>query len=373
MDAASDTTRKPVLHTIRGSKFGMSEPKPLEYIDGQEMFLAAAVNYLTGAGAIGKSLMALQLACAIALPERDYPESHWLGRPVEKRGKVLFVSGEDDTDAIHRRVLDIAAAEGFNACHLGNLEIANLTLTADKALFSGQRNGASKTPLFAALENTVAAMMPVAIFLDNRAQLCDIDELNRSAATKVGNHLHLLAKAWNAAVVVLAHPSLSGLNSKTGNSGSTAWLNSVRNQVNMVRPDDAEGGADDGRRQLIVPKANYGPMGRVMNVRWELGCYHCTDKPERAGSDIGRADRAERVFLALLNLHTDRGVWVSARPKASNYAPKVFGGHPKREGTTPKMFAAAMETLFEKGLIRAVQHGSPSDDAWKLEVVKCNF
>ncbi|MBP1881951.1 AAA family ATPase [Sinorhizobium mexicanum] len=365
------TRKPPLLPLVKASEFAYGEPPPLEYVDGHGLFLQNDVNYLTGAGAVGKSLLMLQLACAVALSPRDYPESFWLGRPVNLRGPVLYLTTEDDQDECWRRIRDIAASEIFEIRRLYRLQIADLVMH-DKVLFQG-RNAVKKTPLFDTLQNTVDAITPVLVIIDNRAQTAEVQELDRSAATKIGGYLRRLAKGWGTTVILLAHPSLSGMRDKTGNSGSTGWLNSIRNQIDMCRPDDTEGPDDDGRRQLVNRKSNYGPLGRVVNLKWELGCYRCTDKPKRAGADIGQADRAERVFLALLSLHTGRGINVSANPKAQNYGPRVFGGHPKREGTTPKMLAAAMEALFDKGKIRAVRYGAPSDDTWRLEVVNCNF
>ncbi|RVP80659.1 AAA family ATPase [Sinorhizobium meliloti] len=366
----------PFLPKFRASQLAKETPRPRLYLDGHGLFLANRLNVLSGAGAIGKSLVMLQLAAAVALPEDIYPQAHWLGRPIRQRGPVLYVTTEDDRDEVHRRLIDIAAADYFDIAHLSRLEIAELCDREQRALFVGGRQAIRETPVYQELEFTmVYARQPyAAIILDNRAQLADVDELNRSAATKIGGALDILARRHGSTIILLTHPSLAGIAARTGASGSTGWFNGIRNQVDMRKPADDEPSAqDDGKRELAPLKANYGPMGRVVNVLWELGCYRCTDKPERAGADIGKADRAERVFLALLNLHNERGDFVSARTKARNYAPKVFAAHPKREGLTPRLFAAAMESLFEKGAIRSVRYGPPSDDTWKLEVEKCNF
>ncbi|APG91063.1 AAA family ATPase [Sinorhizobium americanum] len=348
--------------------------KPIEFLDGHGLFLADDLSYLTGAGAIGKSLSSLQLACAVALPERDYPETHWLGRPVRRRGKVLYVSAEDELDVNHQRVLDIAAAEMFEARLLYNLEICDLSDVEDKALFVGQRSYVKKTLLFRLLENTIGHLKPELVVLDNRAQLADIDEINRNAATKVSNYLRALAKKYGTTLIVLAHPSLAGLNQKTGNSGSTGWTNTIRNQVDMRKPDDAEAdGPDDGRRILVSQKPNYGPQGLVVNVKWDMGCYRCTDRQERAGSDIGRADKAERVFLRLLQIHNSQNLFVSASPSSNSFAPKVFYGDPQNENVSLKSLKAAMYALLNDGRIANVAHGPPSKRQYRLEVVKCNF
>ncbi|MDW9356159.1 AAA family ATPase [Sinorhizobium meliloti] len=371
---ASCTAEKPkLLPTTKANTFAHYKPEPIEFVDGHGLFLADDLNFLTGAGAIGKSLTSLQLACAVALPERDYPETHWLGRPVRRRGKVLYVSAEDELKVNHSRVLDIAAAEAFETRLLYNLEICDLSTKEDKALFTGQKSHVRATPLFTLLENTIRALHPALVVLDNRTQLADVDELNRNAAAKVGNYLRALSKHHDTTLIVLAHPSLSGLSQKTGNSGSTGWITTIRNQVDMRKPDDAEAGPDDGRRILVSQKPNYGPQGRVVNMKWDMGAYRCTDEPKRAGSDIGRPDKARRVFMRLLQTHNSQNLFVSARPSSSSFAPKVFYSHPQNENVSLKELKTAMHVLLNEGQIANVAYGPPSKRQYRLEVVKCNL
>ncbi len=63
-----------------------------------------------------------------------------------------------------------------------------------------------------------------------------------------------LAIDHDCAVLLLSHPSLTGLNSGTGTSGSTAWNNSVRSRLYLqaTSPDT---------RTLKVVKANHGKVG----------------------------------------------------------------------------------------------------------------
>jgi hypothetical protein len=66
-------------------------------------------------------------------------------------------------------------------------------------------------------------------------------------------------------IILLAHPSLTGMSSGSGMSGSTAWNNSVRVRPYLHKPDGPDADADD--RILEVMKANYAKLG---DVRWEL-------------------------------------------------------------------------------------------------------
>jgi hypothetical protein len=63
------------------------------------------VTLFGGDGGTGKSLLALQLAVAVAAG------TAWIGKPVS-HGRVIFLSAEDDDDELHRRLNDILQAEG---------------------------------------------------------------------------------------------------------------------------------------------------------------------------------------------------------------------------------------------------------------------
>lgn len=225
-----------LLPTTKASTFGTYEPTPIEFIDGHGLFLADDLSFLTGAGAIGKSLSSLQLACAVALPERDYPETHWLGRPVRRRGKVLYVSAEDELKVNHQRVLDIAAADGFEARWLYNLEICDLCTKDDKALFTGQRNHVKKTPLFTRLENTIRALHPALVVLDNRTQLADVDELNRNAAAKVGNYLRALCQHYDTTLIALAQATTVANSSRNGRADAPSAAHAFPSATGRTSP-----------------------------------------------------------------------------------------------------------------------------------------
>lgn len=361
----------PLPNPVSAAIFARHEPPPRQFIDGHDLFVAKRLNVLTGAGAVGKSLLTLQLCCAYALTEEKYPEASWLGQPMRRRGKVLYLTTEDDLEECGRRIRDIAALEGIEISDLRQLDVIDMTESESRSLFVTDRKGIVRTKLLAELERRILHGQYDLVAIDNRAQTVDANELDRSVATKVGAILDAIARKMRVTIILLAHPSLSGLANGSGASGSTAWFNAVRNQVNMRRPEDADPkAADDGRRELVAGKANYGPMGRVIGLQWTAGAYVCTDKPERAGNDIGKADRAERVFVTLLKVFTERGVAVSANPKANNYAPKMFmTNNSEREATPLKGLISAMEALFKKGAIRAVRYGSPSDNTYRLEVV----
>jgi RecA-family ATPase len=202
------------------------------------------------------------------------------------------------------------------------------------------------------------------VFIDNKAQTVDADEISRNVATKTGNVLRHLGRRNRCGIIMATHPSLTGLNSGTGSAGSTGWFNTGRNQVNMTGPDDDV--KDDGRRVLTKPKANYSASGQEIHVVWDQGCYRCTDEALKADAGLGKADKAERVFLTLLRIHNEQNIRVTATFAAQNYAPKVFGKHPRGERVPTHGFAKAMAALLESGRIENVPYGRPVNNTFHL-------
>jgi hypothetical protein len=95
-------------------------------------------------------------------------------------------------------------------------------------------------------------------------------------------------------VLVLSHPSLAGRASGTGESGSTAWSNSVRSRLYLRRDRDASGyEVDKNARVLEVMKVNYGPPRDPFGLRWEDGRFIRRDMPKTF--DNVSVDDLERV------------------------------------------------------------------------------
>jgi RecA-family ATPase len=152
------------------------------------------------------------------------------------------------------------------------------------------------------------------------------------------------------------HPSLTGLNSGSGTSGSTAWNNSVRSRLYLSRIADNGFEPDPDARVLSTKKANYGRTGGEINLKWERGVFVAEAQP--TGLDaLAAGAKGERVFLKLLDAFTAQGRFVSATP-SSTYAPTQFASHPDAEGCTKRALKSAMDTLFGRREIINATHGT---------------
>lgn len=236
------------------------------------------VTGIYGDGGVGKSLLVQQLLTSVAL---GLP---WLGLSVVG-GRAFGMMCEDDSKELHRRQESINGAYQVRMENLEMLRIAprlgcdNLLMTFD------QHNHPHLTELFADLCRYLSAFRPTLVVLDTLADIFGGNELSRQHARAfvqgVGGRI---ARRWNCAVVIPAHPSASGLSTGSGTSGSTAWNNTFRSRLYMRRPDD-EGDGDT--RLLSRMKANYAPKKAEITCRWHQGAF-VTSVPDNTAPAYGK-------------------------------------------------------------------------------------
>lgn len=184
---------------------------------------------LGGDGGTGKSLVAAQLAVAVATG------TPWLGRQVAG-GPALYLSAEDDAGELHRRLADITAALGLGLGALDRLSFLSLAgEDALLALFDPKTGALVPTPLFGALEERIAEDRPKLVALDTLADLHAGNENDRAHARQFVGLLRGLAIRHGTTVLLLAHPSRAGMAAGDGLSGSTAWNGSVRSRLSLSR------------------------------------------------------------------------------------------------------------------------------------------
>ena len=125
------------------------------------------------------------------------------------------------------------------------------------------------------------------------------NEIDRSQVRQFIGLLRRLAIVANGSVVLLSHPSLTGINTGTGISGSTAWHNSVRARIYMTAPKIEPGvQPDTDIREIQFKKSNYGRVADSMVLRYKNGLF----LPEAGPSNIDKAAREATVddpFIAV--------------------------------------------------------------------------
>jgi RecA-family ATPase len=182
--------------------------------------------------------------------------------------------------------------------------------------------------------------------------------------------MQALAMVANGSATILSHPSLAGMNSGSGLSGSTAWHGAFRfrQYLKSAKASDGEQPESD-LRELEFKKNQYGPLGESMVLRYQHGLF----LPEAGVSNLDKAERsarAEEVFLKLLRRFSDQSRNVSDKLNANNYAPTAFAKEDEAKKCRLKKhdFEQAMRQLFRANRIEIEQYGKPSKEAFRLTV-----
>lgn len=335
----------------------IGKPKPPREWLVPDMIPARNVCLLYGDGGTGKSLLSLQLACAVATG------SEWLGIQVAE-GSAIFISAEDERAELHRRLVDISTSSG---CALPD-RLALRSLAGEDALLADldrEGGGLKPTELFTKLETATAQIKPRLVVLDTLSDLFPGNENDRALTRQFVGQLRGLALRQNVTVLVLAHPSRSGMSSGSGDSGSTAWSNSVRSRLYLTRclRDGVEANPD--ARILSTKKMNYGPTGLQRSLTYQEGVFVA----HAGGGATTSAAHAEAVFLKLLRQTTDQGHRVNASG-GTTYAPTFFSELPGADGVNKRAFRLAMKSLLASGIIEILQEGPPSRRTSFLAEVK---
>jgi RecA-family ATPase len=216
------------------------------------------------------------------------------------------------------------------------------------------------TPLFNRLLEAARDIRPKHVGIDTSADVFGGNEIDRAQVRQFVGLLRKLAIAADSSVVLLCHPSLQGINSGSGISGSTGWHNSVRARMYLKSPSPEDGEQpDSGLRELVFKKNNYGPISQSVVLRYRDGLF----LPEPTLSTLDKAARDQKIdeaFVALLRKFSEQHRPLSPSKNAGNYAPTVMAENPDGKAFTKRDYAASLERLLERRLIHIETFGRPS-------------
>jgi RecA-family ATPase len=312
------------------------------------------VTNLSGAGGSGKTEIILQLISAASL------QAQWFGHDVSD-GPCLYYGAEDEPDELHRRLETIVRRAGRQLSELDGIRLIPMA-GSDAVLAEPDRVGnLTVTAIYAKLESQVKILRPKLVVIDPSADVFGGDEINRAQVRKFVSMLRGLAIDYDCAVLLLSHPSVAGLTSGTGTSGSTAWNNSVRSRLYLEVVDK-----DPDARVLKVVKANYGRTGDSIAMRWDDGVYALDNGPDPVVENVVNG-KTDGLFLELLAMFNEQDQNVSTKTGA-NYAPAKMALHPKAKGFTKRQLAASMQRLLDSKRIKLVIEGSPSRQRERIAI-----
>jgi RecA-family ATPase len=287
------------------------------------------------------------------------------------------IACEDEKDELHRRQARINEGLGIDMADLLDVYwIARAGLDNVMMNFPGDGRG-EKTHFFDQVKAKAGDIGAQLIVLDTAADLFGGNENIRPQVRQFINSLTSIALEIDGAVLLLAHPSQSGKDKGTGESGSTAWNNSVRSRLYFTRPKPKDGEPEDkDARHLSREKSNYAQVGAEVPMRYSNGAFVATggEVSEDDAWTLENRRKAETAFLAGLAELASQNFRCNAHSTQANYAPRaIIAKATAGEGFTEAALEAAMNRLFKRKRIESIEEGPPSRRRSFIRVVEPGF
>ena len=216
---------------------------------------------LYGPGSIGKGILTLQMASALASTRRPCP---W----IDPKGAALAIPGtvrpttcvmagwEDSREEILRRIHRLA---GPGECHWVNddgiLEnLIYLPMRGKGPLWESQL-----TPMGEQLRHFCEGKQAELLVIDPINLSFAVDEINRPEVSKALESWAGWAMDTGCTVLLVGHPAKATEGDAAIYSGSTAWESTVRCMWVMRREKQGRNGERDPNPTLRLHKSNLGP------------------------------------------------------------------------------------------------------------------
>jgi RecA-family ATPase len=316
----------------------------------------------SGEGGTGKSI--IELAKDVA----HVTGKDWLGS-LPALGPAFYIGAEDDEKELHIRLAAIAKHYQVTfeeLVHSGLRVLCLLGQDATLCAATGKSGKVEVTSLYRQVYEAAGDIKPKNISIDTLSRAFAGSEIDRVQVYGFAMHMQALAMVAAGSVTVLSHPSLQGIASGSGISGSTAWHGAFRfrQYLKGIKPDSGEQPNDD-LRELEFKKNQYGPTAETTVVRYQRGLFlpvPGVGSLEKAAQD----QEDDELFLTLLDQFDQQGRKVSDGRTSPNYAPTVFNQDQRARGTSKVRLASAMERLFAAKKIHVATYGRPSRPYSKL-------
>ena len=217
------------------------------------------------------------------------------------QGPVLYVSAEDDMATLRRRLADVARDMAIPLSRLKYLTLQPLLGPQTVMWTADHSNEVRPTSNWRRLVRLVEATKPRAVILDHLGYMFSGNELAKGQAMQTIGLCRGLAKRVGTAILPVLHPSANGKADRSGSYGNLGWANAARSRIYFERILVDKTEPDEDARVLRTTKANYGPTGNEVRVRWTQGVF-VLDSSATPGSTLraARTQEADALFLTLL-------------------------------------------------------------------------
>lgn len=236
-----ETIRTKPFPTIRGNDFLLDPPPPRRLLVSKDVLGAGEWLFVFGEAKAGKSMLALDLACALV---SDEPESSWCGFDVFAGGRrVLYCVGEGGRWSFYGRF-------SKRTKELSPEERNRLVLWFP----TPELLDVSRSDEFARLRDAVIEGGFDVVILDPLINFHSCDENSNSEMRAVGARILELTAATGAAVVIVHHTRKATVTSRRGSPlegrGATAMWGFADGAV--VFDKEGENENDPERRMTFV-------------------------------------------------------------------------------------------------------------------------
>jgi RecA-family ATPase len=361
-----------------GSNEGVAPPAPLQWLNMSRWDCEPAplrewaipdrvplkqAGLFSGEGGTGKSIIELQKNVA------HVTGKDWFGS-LPLYGPAFYVGAEDEADELHRRLAAIAQHYGVTFKELieGGLHVLCL-LGQDATLCAatGKSGKMEVTSLYRQLYEAAGDIKPRNISIDTLSRAFAGNEIDRVQVYGFANHMQALAMVAGGSVTVLSHPSLAGIASGSGISGSTAWHGAVRFRQYLKGSKAADGEQpDNDLRELEFKKNQYGPTAETIVLRYQNGLF----LPEAGISNLdklAREAKVDEIFLRGLGQIIQQGRDAIAGENSPEFGPTLIATLPeaKKERVRKKDLTDAMNRLLAANKIHVGRTAGPPSKAKK--------
>lgn len=344
----------------------------------EDLVLDEEVNLLGGHGGVGKSMLALQAAVAVAaLLKKVLGVKHINPHKV---GKVLYYSAEDGAKRLRRRIRTI--------CDIYNTTIAEVEhrlvivdATELDALYSETYDvvaGDETRPVWAkvlgptasysALRKMVEHLDPVLLVIDNASDTFEGEEIKRKDVRSFVRSLLNIHPTKRIAVLLLVHfnraDARGDKSNDTGYSGNSAWHNSCRGRSYLIE--------DNESLRLVFMKNQDGPIAEPLVLERVSGTLRVL-----GGLDLTRVDRRVAQIEAVLSLiegYAARGhhIGASLAPNSTTGAWATLNGDPSfPKGLDKRALAEMLRDLKRLGVLIEAQgprdHNHNAKPVWQVK------
>lgn len=232
---------------------------------------------------------------------------------------------------------------------------------------TGKSGRVETTPFYRQLYEAAGDIKPKNISIDTLSRAFAGSDLDRVQVYAFAMHMQALAMVAGGSVTVLNHPSLAGIASGSGLSGSTAWHGAFRfrQYLKGVKPADGEE-ADSDVRELEFKKNQYGPTAESVVLRYQHGLF--LPEPGATSLDrLAREARANEIFLQGLGKLTQQGRDAIAGETSTEFGPALIARLPEAHAArmTKRELIAAMDRLLTARKIHIGSTDGPASRAKK--------